>query len=945
MSNQGVGSPLDSGPVKQLQVRSEKFSERNRSKETLTFLTTNKPWIRLTSGVNELSAEEIKEVEQNGRLISRTGNSTLAKNNVLGPVKTLGGLGDNSNSNNPTYKRSLTLGFRPVPGITSATVTSKGSYGTLRETTVNFVVWTLEDLELVEKLYLRPGYSMLLEWGHSVYLDNEGDLKSLPSVYDESFFRPLTTDIIESRIEEFREKSNYNYDAVFGYVKNYSWTFRKDGGYNCTISIASKGTLIESLRVDVAASTLAAIPKEAFSVDEDQYKEEQKSPFHFFFTKLRVSSFSSSKPVKSELQIGAKGLSAFLRPISNFTAYRARIKAAEDVVQHTWIPLRTFLEIFNEYIGKSQFGDKRIEFYTGVQDQGQTVNRYVTSVYHFGLDPLVCVLPVGNASPLKQKASLTGNFLARLFGTKNSQGKIATVTLDCNNGSNDDVLNIYVNTDMLQSVVDSYIDADRGQMRNALGMIKDILSKINDNLGGVNDLDLHYSDKTDLYYVVDRRNTPESDAGYPILDLAGLRSTVLDLQLSSKLSNQVGSQIAIAAQGLGENYVENISELLKWNTGLVDRHTIPGNVADRAAREALRSTTQGIAAPEPEQNLFTTAGQFDPFGISQPVPSTLSAAEARFEQQVDPFLTKLAAIYQKLRGPGGSYDSVAFSEMKSFFRTYMSRYVLTQQVEDGKPEKGIVPVEMSLTILGISGLTVAKAFKVAKGLLPSRITDNFGFIITGLEHEIGTQWITKIRTQFYALSPSDEVGKALQAYTRGKGSLPGTNTESIPDSNFTGTTPNADRVRTLLKTLNYFEKERELSSGGDISVELSIVALSVLSTIKAELPYLNVTVTAGNDKYHKALGYTSRHGVGNAFDITIHPSGTRDIKAVENILLRYAAGNDPNFRFLNEYERPTGAATGRHFHISWGPGTEGQVNINKAKKLASEGSIKPITIR
>jgi hypothetical protein len=44
------------------------------------------------------------------------------------------------------------------------------------------------------------------------------------------------------------EKSNGNYDALLGYVKNYNWSARDDGGYDCSTTIISLGEVLESLK-------------------------------------------------------------------------------------------------------------------------------------------------------------------------------------------------------------------------------------------------------------------------------------------------------------------------------------------------------------------------------------------------------------------------------------------------------------------------------------------------------------------------------------------------------------------------------------------------------------------------------------------------------------------------------------------------------------------------
>ena len=37
---------------------------------------------------------------------------------------------------------------------------------------------------------------------------------------------------------------------MFGYVKNYSWSAREDGGYDCSTTIVSVGEVLESLKVN-----------------------------------------------------------------------------------------------------------------------------------------------------------------------------------------------------------------------------------------------------------------------------------------------------------------------------------------------------------------------------------------------------------------------------------------------------------------------------------------------------------------------------------------------------------------------------------------------------------------------------------------------------------------------------------------------------------------------
>ena len=152
-------------------------------------------------------------------------------------------------------------------------------------------------------------------------------------------------------------------------------------------------------------------------------------------------------------------------------------------------------------------------------------------------------------------------------------------------------------------------------------------------------------------------------------------------------------------------------------------------------------------------------------------------------------------------------------------------------------------------------------------------------------------------------------------------------------------------MRNTISELGYEEKGTEIDNGGvDITENIEKATSSILRTIKKELPNVSIKVTSGNDKYHQTVKYNSRHKKGNAVDITVIPATDINKNKVYNILQRYAAGNNPNFRFINEYANPTHAATGGHFHLSWGAGSESQKKVDKAILLAQEGKINPIQI-
>ena len=185
------------------------------------------------------------------------GTSELAKNNILeGGLKTQDG---KARSGFPgAYDTpSDGYGFVPMPGITSISVKTKTAYGSLREVIVNFECHNLNQLSLLEKLYMRPGYPCLVEWGWEPYISNNPQIiteNNLPFISSNNNFwnGTLTQDSIQKEINKKKKDSYGNYDALFGIVKNFNYSVRGDGGYTCTTELIAIGEVIESLKGELS---------------------------------------------------------------------------------------------------------------------------------------------------------------------------------------------------------------------------------------------------------------------------------------------------------------------------------------------------------------------------------------------------------------------------------------------------------------------------------------------------------------------------------------------------------------------------------------------------------------------------------------------------------------------------------------------------------------------
>ena len=151
------------------------------------------------------------------------------------------------------------FGYKPMPGINSAKL---GYYnnGALAKADISITCHNPQQLEFLELLYLRPGYSILLEFGHTQYVNNRGVTETFNVVSGQTyamdlFFKNTTgEEALLAAIQTERENKSQNYDAFYGIVTNFNWSFNTDGSFDVTIKAISKGSVIESLKINTGGT-------------------------------------------------------------------------------------------------------------------------------------------------------------------------------------------------------------------------------------------------------------------------------------------------------------------------------------------------------------------------------------------------------------------------------------------------------------------------------------------------------------------------------------------------------------------------------------------------------------------------------------------------------------------------------------------------------------------
>ncbi len=155
----------------------------NRTPEQIEYLNSKTAFVKLVSSVNledsfTASSAELKELKKT------YGSNNLAKEFILFNGTTNSnntqrfGINTSGNliNNSAAYGLGgLEFGFRPMSGITSAEIKTE-TRGTLKTATVNIKAWNRVQFEIIDLLYLRLGYSVLLEWGNTIYFDKNSTL-------------------------------------------------------------------------------------------------------------------------------------------------------------------------------------------------------------------------------------------------------------------------------------------------------------------------------------------------------------------------------------------------------------------------------------------------------------------------------------------------------------------------------------------------------------------------------------------------------------------------------------------------------------------------------------------------------------------------------------------------------------------------------------------------
>jgi hypothetical protein len=806
------------GVQKQIENRQNSLDNTSRSSDIIQYFNSRNSWIRMSSAVNvnKSSTLAANTILQGGALLNF---GRLGGNQLRSGV----GSGNNAYSTKTTGGQTNRLGIRPMPGITSLDVKSKSAYGSLREANVSFQCWDIRQLEELEQLYMRPGYSVLVEWGWAPYLDNGTPPTLQPNVPLPNYLFTLSKkeDIWKTIYD--RSAKDGNYDAVYGFVKNYSWKARSDGGYDCSVSIITMGEILESLKInygaydkkDLQTTGLFPGPLPSGSIASAASGSSIVSSILTSFVEFAASlgggggllpasialtsaaaSFITTDDVATAYSqnivagicaelyvkcsenpaIKAKTPAAAYKLIDtnnaskeyNFLKYEVQISTAGPTISNgkdqIYIRLEDFLEILNRYVLLSDKKNKTPLAKLSVRDRESNIPLLcLGNIHQISTNPHVCLI--------RNEAYLTANITTDLGVVGLDVTAVNSYLTEINsrftylNRTTEfgEIGNIFVNLDYLYGLAlsDTLAEKDKKEKNDIVlfDYIKSMMSGINAAIGGVANFDIFID--------------PVDSAGR-IIDVNYVDTT----KRGDAHKNAFEIQVHNLKSTVRDYSLE--SQIFPEQSTMIA-------IGAQAKGGALGTDTNTLV----DFNKNLTDRIIPKKDAPTAPPNDTVAQEAAKLKSLQDSWAIIADLFIQLNPDywtAGDYDIEESSKYANALKDIIN-YFTSIGVSNAK-NRAIIPTKLSLTMDGIGGMVIGNMFKINDDILPagykgktlkSDVGSKIGYVVTGLGHKVSNNdWTTQVDAQFVILDePTGTPGKPLvtainRRVTAVSGSLGGT---------------------------------------------------------------------------------------------------------------------------------------------------------------------------
>jgi putative chitinase len=859
-----LGESFEPWVTKQIDVRQKSLGKYSTTQIQSNLVKT--PWIRLASSVDlEFDFESgggglknyvPKKLIDSGLDVSNFDGYELAQKSILygGVISANGtdsGNGGLSINNSITQNSSINngkspfngaygwggideRGYVPMPCITDVSVQAQDR-GALTKTTINIKCFSKRQFQIIDVLYLRPGYTLLLEFGHSTYLNSDDEqyvsFENFSSQPLRTLFNPgeKTQYDIYQEIAATRKEHDGNYEAVYGKITTFNWKFNPDGSYDCQVTLTGMGDVIESLKMNISVEEDDVVDDDngnGEDKDDDDDGEKDDPPLIANKDKSVLNNqlykiFQTLKSKNKKNTWFDYKLSGYPNPNNEFKKEILKLKSSifsvtdvdtdgwgsDNQGVQTYITFGALIAIIQTKIllYDNRDGDISIplfRFDMEFDDLAKDDNYILKIPGTFSADPRICLIPYSNVNPpippLKRLIVTDLNTAVKTNSYWNVEDELYVGRL----------AGILVNINHIAKVLDTS-PLDEENNLNLIDFLKSLIRDITQTLGGINKITITTEDGLIRFIeeIPQRLKKIENieEKKYARFNAFGVKpgvegSFLTSIDLHAETSNNLSSMIIIGSQVNGNQLSGNAVSFSNYNAGLKDRiipektlstnSKVDTNTTSSADEDSIIKNFNKIASPNKTDYFQTMYGDLNWFDKNIDTLTNLNTTHA-------------SLILGKLTQP----DKDNNQQLQAPF---------------------FLPFNFSLEMEGLSGMKLRQKFKISEEILPpSYEKGGVDIQIKGINHTVNNSgWKTKLETQStpaaklspivtsHPLNTSDGGGGSSSTNTGSPGKPPPP--ELLKAMKDYGITSVLERAHFLAQVAhesgNYFYKE-EIASG------------------------------------------------------------------------------------------------------------------------------------
>ena len=720
---------------------------------------------------------------------TETNNTSTTNYNFRKGIST-----DGSIWNNGAYGLGgLDYGIQPMPGVTNIDINHLNR-GSIRKATVKLKAYNKKQFEIIELLYLRLGYTMLLEWGNNIYLNKDQQKEDIiTTLIDNYWFKSgENSSHLQNltKIEEYRKKYQGNYDGFFGRVSNFSWTFAPDGSYDITIDLISLGDVIESLKVNVFDKNPKTLQTEDSNIVLDKI-----SDFLFDLRALPVISspqkFISFQDKYDSLLKLSKTYSkdfieSYRNEVINIKTKLEEIKAEGNRFQFTLKPPTTtnsptsigynhyirfgaFLNFLQEHIILQVTNNGNTYFPIINVNNDKDINLMYTEQKQFSIDPRICIVKndeleqFSNVPKTTENIKLFNKIIPRKFVNTQKDGIIYG-----------NVMNIYLNFNFILTSLKNNLDS-KGNL-SIFNFLDKICKGINKSLGGINNLEPIVDENTNSITILDQSVIPGKNNFFenknPIIEMYGYGTSgsnfVKDFSFQTEITPDLSTIITIGATANSEVVGEEATAFSKWNLGLEDRFNRKiksPNLPDLKDKEPFtieelkkqfNSLQYSLSELQTPEDLEKSALYREIIKLEEKAEEQRKKFKEKANKEAEDKIYNKSLSDYLLKAFGPSQDSKYLllddkfiSRGESILKNNLLKDINEEFTKTLNPGSsiGFIPFNLSITLDGISGIKIYNRIKLNSKFLPSNYPNTLEFLIKQVNHSLSNNvWETKLET-------------------------------------------------------------------------------------------------------------------------------------------------------------------------------------------------------